>query len=1103
MEQKFRLAICLLLLTWLPLSAFGQEPIRFVRTPDISPDGKVVAFSYRGDIWTVEAIGGIARPITMHEAHEFHPCISPDGKQIAFASNRYGSYDVFVTPVLGGRPTRLTFDSATDIPTGWTPDGEGVIFTSNRSPDFPKSQNVYVVPAKGGAVKKLNLFEGKEAAYSPDGERLAFVRGPGVWYRKGYRGSSNDDIWLSRADGSEPKQLTRFDGHDTSPMWSADGKAIFYVTEEGSEPGCANIVCHELNPTEKEPLAVGTPRKITDHKNDSVRLARISGNGEWIIYECGPDIWIVSTRGGSPRKMAIEAHADDKSNTEKLTTFRDKATEYALSPDESHAVLVVHGELFLTRIPDGGKATRLTESPAFDHSPNWAPDGKSIIFTSDRTGTENIYLLEADGDEADLTKAYKFKVRPLTNTRFEESQPKFSPKGDRIAFIRSGQLWTMKPDGTAKELLVKTPKVTGYDWSPDGKYVAFSQMDGSFASELFVVPTDSSAEPINVSRYATYNGDVSWSQKGNRLAFISQRQGTYSVHTLPLVKPSVPGVKPAKDETIDLDDAHLRVSRLASMSAESCAISPDGNMIAFRSNSGRSGDVWIVAANGSNLGRITSGGVNPKQIQWSTKTTGRVYFLTGTGELRHTRASLGGFTGSSGPATEPTKVPFVASMMVRQDEVFAEMFAQSWRALSEQFYDEQFHGANWQAVRDKYAPLVEETALKEDLYALISLMLGELNASHLGISGQTPTPLQNTADLGLLFDESYAGPGLKVAEVISRGPADRRGLDIQPGDLLTSIDRTELDESVNISELLNGKAGERLLVEISREVEGKKVSKELELSAVERSAVSKLLYERWVRGNAARVDELSQGRLGYIHIPSMDDNGLETFVRSLYSDNFDKDGIIIDVRYNGGGFTHEQVLNYLSGREHTVFKQRNGGEGWVLRSPDRKWYKPATVLINNRSYSDAEIFPHAFRVSGIGKVVGQPTGGLVIGTGGMKLIDGSTFRLPRVGVFTTEGVNMEKAGVEPDILVEIQPSDWVSGKDPQIAKAIEVLETDVLAWKRERGLIKLAPEPRLASTAKDKKQGQSDGSASQAENDEESGAADQKSTESAQPAGQK
>ncbi len=1040
--------------------ASAQDPIRFARTPDISADGKLIAFSYLGDIWTVEAIGGIARPVTMHEAHDLYPCISPDGRQIAFSSNRHGSYDVFVVAVHGGKPKRLTFDSGMDIVNGWTPDGKSIVFGSTRSSSYPIGQDVYTVPVEGGQEKRLNLFEAKEAYFSPNAKSVAFVRGPGLWYRKGYRGSSNDDIWISAVDGSNARKLTTFNGQDTSPMWSSDGKKLFYVSETPEKPGFANVVVQDVQP-DSTSLSTTLPKALTAHGEDFVRRARISKNGDWIVYECGADLYVVNTNTGKSRKLAIEVHADDKANTERAVTYTRDATEFALSPDESHAVVVVHGELFLTKVPTGGKATRLTDHPAFDSSPVWSPDGKKIIFASDRSGVTDLYLLEPDDAEnPELTKAHKFKTTKLTDTPDEETGLSFAPKGELVTFLRGGKLWSMKPDGSDAKIVVDDVQVMDYDWSPDGKNLVYAKMDGSFASEIFIKPIDGSHPPRNVTRYATYNGDVTWSNTGGKIAFLSQRRGTYSMHVLSLHKPSADGSSPGRSAEIDWDDIHQRAERVSSMTAEGGSISPDGTQVAFRSLSSGD-DLWVAGTDGRSVTRLTTGSQSPRGIRWSKRAGGMIYFLNGSGELRGIRASssptpsaLASVFGS-GASADPLKVPFSAKMVINRDEEFQEMYAQSWRTLSDYFYDTQHHGADWRKVRAKYADLVPHVAQREDLYALVSLMLGELNASHLGISGRMPAPDEVTADLGLIFDEAFAGPGLKIAEILKRGPADKRGLNLKAGDVILGIDRTTLSDKTNLSQLLNNKVGETVLLDVA----DSKGKRRVEVKGEDRSRISQLMYDRWVDANAAQIAKESGGKVGYIHIPGMDEAGLETFVRALYSDNFDKEAIVLDVRNNGGGFTHDQVLAYLVGKEHTLFRQRNGGEGWVMRSFDRKWSKPVSLLINNRSYSDAEIFPHAFRSLGLGKIVGQATGGHVIGTYQTRLIDGSSFRVPRTGVFTTKGVNMEKEGVQPDVLVEPSFADWQKGYDPQLTEALKVVQSDVIAWKKAKGLPVATAEP--------------------------------------------
>lgn len=1037
-----------------------QEPIRFARTPDISPDGKVVAFSYLGDIWTVETIGGVARPVTMHEAHDLNPCFSRDGRWLAFSSNRHGSYDVFVVPVHGGKPRRLTFDSAQDMALGWSADGKNIVFSSTRSASFPSNSEVYSISIEGGRETRLPFAEAKDVAIASNG-RVAFVRGPGTWYRKGYRGSSNDDIWLANADGSEVRRLSEFNGQDGAPMWSPDGRKLGYVSEQFGT--AANIVVQDMNSLGQPE---NKPRPLTSHKEESVRRARISGNGEWIVYECGCDLWLVSTRDGNSRKLAIEVHADDKTNSEKLMTYTKDVTEYSLSPDDNHVAFVVHGELFLMSAR-GGKATRLTDTPAVEHGISWSPDGKSLLFAADRNGQEDLYSLVPDDPEhPELTKAHRFKTKQLTNTAEAETGASFSPDGNRIIYLRGGKLWTMKPDGSEPKVLVDQQQVMDYDWSPDGKWLVYARSDGYFASELYIIPIDGKEPARNITRYATFNGDVSWNNSNNKICFLSQRRGTFSMFVTNLQKPAVApmgSTSPMQPvDGIDWEDIHLRVERPGGNFASEGSISRNGRWIAFRAGTGDD-DLWLVSVDGSVMQRLSFGRIQPRLIRW-TRSSQSIWFLDREGSLRTVGLGLGGIPVSAGPPPAPSTVAFTAKMTVRQSEEFAQMFEQSWRALAHHFYDAKHHGVDWRAVREKYRPLVDHVAMKEDLYSLISLMLGELNASHLGITGPAKPAEENTAELGLIYDESYRGPGLRIAEVLKRGPADRRNLNLKAGDIILAIDRSELSDKTNVSQLLNGKIGETLLLEVTSNASDPKARRKVEVQGVARYSspsrsddIGNLMYQRWVEKNAEAVAKLSKGTLGYIHIPSMDENGLEQFVRSLYSDNFDKEAVVIDVRYNGGGFTHDQVLNYLGAKEHTFFRQRDGGEGLVLRSYDRKWTKPSIVLINNRSYSDAEIFPSAFKTLGLGKVVGQPTGGFVIGTSQMRLIDGSTFRTPRTGVFTAKGVNMEKEGVSPDVFVEAVPEDLARGLDTQIGKAVEVLMQDVAAWKKSRGTVASTP----------------------------------------------
>jgi tricorn protease len=1019
-----------------------QAAVHFARTPDISPDGKWIAFSYLGDIWVVDAAGGIARQLTTHEAHEINPAFSPDGRHIAFSSNRHGSYDVFTVPFQGGTPRRLTYDSGADMVNSWTHDGTQVLFTTRRGESFPLTSELYTVPARGGREQRLSVFEGRDGSFDSLGEKLVYVRGPGTWYRRGYKGSSNDDIWICDADGGNNRRLTATAVQEGSPLWSKDGKRIYFVSEAF---GAANLCWLPAETSLATGAVDGKPRPMTKHV-EHVRRARLSANGAWFVYECGADLYVAGSDGRTPpRKLRIEAYADDKSNPDRTTTFTQGLTDYAISSDERHIVCVVHGELFLIPM-SGGTARRLTDHRGNDHSPAWAPDRKKIAFISDRDGQENIYTLEQDDPEnPELTRATRFKVMRLTNIQLPDAAVSYSPDGTRMAFLRGGMLWTMKPDGTDEKPLVGQTRVMEYDWSPDSKWIAYSRVDPMFASEIYIVPA-AGGDPVNVTRYATRNFSITWSQDGTKLSFVSQRRQDLDVFVLNLQKPAAEGAPASKPGDIDFEDIHHRVTRVTSLSSDEtdAVLKPDGTQVVFRSNALGADDLWYAAANGGQITRVTTGGTGPKRIKWTR--LGLAYYLDANGALRFVRP---GAPPAVGAATLPNdgRVPFTAKMKINRDELFTQMFEEGWRKLQYHFYDPKHHGANWTEVRRRYGELVKHVCMHEDFYDLVSLMLGELNASHLGISGKARTAEEQTADLGIFWDHRHRGVGLKVAGLLRGGPADRRGVIINPGEYVLSINGVDLNDEANLSQLLNEKAGEAVVLQVASDPKSK--PRKVVIRPMARTATANLYYQQWVADNAKRVHEMSGGKLGYIHIKAMDAPSLDDFVRNLYSDHFYKEGIVIDVRYNGGGFTHDQVLAYLGGKEHTFFVAREGERGPVLRANDRKYTRPLVVLMNNRSYSDAEIFPHAFRTLGLGKLVGLPTGGYVIGTVNDRLIDGSSFRLPRLGVFTSGGVNMEKEGVKPDVLVDLHPDEYSRGDDAQIKKAIEVLRQDVAEWKKK------------------------------------------------------
>ena len=701
------------------------------------------------------------------------------------------------------------------------------------------------------------------------------------------------------------------------------------------------------------------------------------------------------------------------------------------------------------------KAKNLTNTPIIEHGISLSPDGKMVLFSASIDGQEDLYLLKpGDKEHPTLETAHQFRTERITNTNLEKKAAMFSPNGKWISYIGDGKLYLCSIDGKTNKILVDQSQVIDYDWSPDSNWLVFARSDASFASELYAIPANGQAKPVNISRYATYNSDVSWSKDGKTISFIRERNGERCVFVM-----SVPASKKNvfSAPTIPWEGAYQTAKQLALQNASEVSISPRGTLVAFVSNFGGSRDLWVVSQNGSGLRKITTNNANPHQLHWS-RTGGTIYFLDRSNTIKSVNIVDSDFSFLNSSSSQ-RPIDFVAKMDIDIKEEYFQMFDQCWQNIATSFYDPQYHGVPWKDIRNKYRPVVAHIVMKEDLFGFISLMVGELNASHLGIMGRTAAKVDPTAQLGIVFDSEILPEGKRIKEIIPLSPASRLGFALKVGDVVTSIDRVSITPKTNISKLLNGKVREIISLELyspksksAVEAQSKPEKRRVELIGAPLEVIAECRYRQWVSHNEQLVANGSHNKLGYIHIPSMDDKGLEIFVRSLYSDHFDKEGLVLDVRFNGGGFTHDRVMNYLGSEPHTYFRQRNGNEGFVLRASDRKWTKPVILLINNQSYSDAEILPNAFRSRGLGKIVGVPTGGLVIGTVSTTLIDGSSFRVPRLGVWTAKGINMEKQGVAPDVQIEMTPEDLSNGKDPQILKSLELLSEDVVIWKKNHSI---------------------------------------------------
>ena len=1019
------------------LSFLYSDEFIFPRYPAPSPDGKIIVFSYHGDLWKVSVGGGEAQRLTVHEAYDYLPCWSPDGKEIAFSSNRYGNDDIFVIPSKGGIPVRLTYFSNSDRICDWSSDGK-IIFSSRRNFYYHRLPVLYQIDREGGTPFELVQTYADQGRISPDGKWLAFVRGRIDWARKHYRGSGNTDIWLYNFETEEYIQLTNHMGNDYFPLWAPDSKAVYYVTDEDGTFNLWEIDIFNKN-----------KKQLTFFKDDGVRFPNISRNGKVIAYEQGYSIWCYFPESGENKKLKIYGPIDYKVNPVERKIFTSQATEMQISPDGKEIAFVVRGEIFVME-EEGGKANRITDNPARDYQICWSPDSKSLVFISDRSGNKDIFLVRsASSDEERLSKCLRKEIIQLTKTEESEHSPKFSPDGEKIAFIRgNGDLWIMDKDGKNEKRILKGWATPDYSWSPDSKWIAFSRDDNEFNTDVFIISAEG-GEPVNISQHPDEDVHPVWSQDGRKLAFFSRRIGnTYDIWFVFLRKIDDEKSKEEWEEEektakekkekkvivkIDFKNIHKRLRRVTSLPGDETGIeiSPDGKTFAFQANAKGKRDLWIVKWDGTGLKQLTMDGSSPSYISWS-KDGKKIYFLRRGGNIAS--VSLDG--------KKLKNINFRAKMIIDHVAEKLQMFDEAWQTLNDRFYDPNFHGVNWRKMQEKYRPLASKTITREDFHDVIRLMIGELNSSHLGISPPRPENAVSTGMLGLRFDPDYKGKGLKVKSVIPDGPCDKEKARVYPGEILISIDGQAIEKHTNIHQLLNDKVGEKVEIEVIGK-NGKK--RTLIVKPMNYSQFLQKEYDRWVEEKRTLVEKLSNGRLGYIHIQAMNEPSLERFEMELYSVAHGKDGLVIDVRNNGGGWTTDYLLAILSPKPHAITIPRGGEKGYPQdRRPLYAWTKPIIVLCNEYSYSNAEIFSHAIKTLKRGKVVGQATSGSVISTGGISLIDGSRFRVPYRGWYViTTGLNMEGNGCIPDIIVPDFPQDIEKGIDRQLERAIKELLKEI------------------------------------------------------------
>lgn len=1039
----------------LPLSAAAITPM-WMRDVAISPDGNTIAFCYRGDIYTVPAAGGTATRLTATDCYEQTPVWSPDSRNIAYASDEHGSFDVFIIDARGGKAERLTFNSAAETPEAFTPDGANVLFSAAiqdpvTSVSFPTGRltEVYSVPAKGGVSLQAFPIPAHCISYLPDGKSFLYQDQKGMEnnFRKHHTSSVTRDIWLYDANTGTHTNLTNCPGENLSPV--AAGDKFYFLSER--TPGSINVFEASIaNPADAH--------AITSFKSHPVRFLTRANNGT-LAFGYDGDIYTL-TPGGKPAKVAIDV-VDYAQNEVRKLTVTSGASEGAVSPDGKSIAFVYRGEIFVTSV-EYDTTRRITSTAAADEDPCWAPDGKTLYYTSQRDGRYNIYKATMPREEdKDFVYATLIREEPVFKAdQHERALPQVSPDGKYLGFVLDRQIIAILDlkSGKVRKLTAPelNPQLHGsvyFQWSPDSKRMALTITPPMHEPYDDVAILDiESGQITNVTQSGYFDSAPRWVLGGRAIIFASERFGMrnhaswgslYDV-MITFLDPEAfdrfqlseeerdlvptPEKKDGEEEqpiNVDLTNLEQRTVRLTPQSIDivDAMLTADGSVLYYIADDPNGRHLWKIDFDEEEhqmLGKVSKG----TSIQ--TSADGKKMFVLGS-----TMRKLDPKSGKLTP------ISYSGEMTLDLAAERAFEFEYVVREEGARFYLASMHGVDWPKLTDHYRQFLPHISNNYDFSEMLSELLGELNVSHTGSGYRAPGSRQDdeTAVLGLLYDLNYAGQGLRVAEVLDNSPFDNASTKVAAGTIVTAINGRDITATADPSTLLLDLVGKRTLIGLLNPATGERW--EEVIKPISRGEQNELLYKRWVRSREALVDSLSGGRLGYVHIPQMDDEAFRTVYSALLGKFNNREAVVIDIRWNGGGRLHEDIEVLLSGQQYFVQEIRGHQ---TCNMPSRRWNKPSIMVINEACYSNAHGTPWVYKHCGIGQLVGMPVPGTMTSVNWVTLQDRSLyFGIPVIGYHLPDGSFLENQQLEPDIKVTNNPAEEALGHDAQIEAAVAAL----------------------------------------------------------------
>lgn len=1065
------------------LNTTAQNSPKWLRYPAISPNGKQIAFTYKGDIYLVATDGGVATPLTYHSAYDYMPVWSNDGKQIAFASNRFGNFDIYVVDVLGGEPKRLTYHSADELPFTFSIDGKSILFGASRQDlvthrQYPTGSQpeLYSVATTGGRVEQVLTTPAEAVKFSSNGQFLIYhdKKGGENEWRKHHQSSIARDIWTYDFQTGKHTQITAFKGEDRNPVLADNNSSVYYLSEES---GSFNVYKTSLsNPSQK--------LQITNYEKHPVRFLSMSQN-QTLCYGFDGEIYTLA-EGSTPKKVEINIKGEGKQNSEQLVSINGNVREMAVSPDGKEVAFIARGEVFVSSV-EGSFTKRITNTPEQEKFVTFAPDGKSVVYASERNGRWQIYKsTKIRTEEPYFFASTLINEELLIDNENENTQPKFSPDGKELAFIEnrvnlkifnleSKQIRTIL---TSNELYYMSDGGQYFTWSPDSKWLLVDYSPVMSNGEVILVSADGKSPYINLTQNGHEDYRPKWVNGGKQMIWASTREGLRSyansgerqsdIYSMFFTREAWDRFKlskdeftllksieekekeaketakkkeeekskdkkkkadePKKDSTLKFDWENLN-ERFAKFTINSSSIadatlSKDAETLYYLSSFEKGYNLWSINLRTKEAKMEMDLDVNSGSFEWDKDM--KNLFLLADGKIFKLDVDKG----------KRDAVKINSEIKVDKYAERKAMFDHVALRTEKGFYTKQYHGINWKELTQHYGKYLPYIDNGFEFGEMLSEMLGELNGSHSGARYNYRTSDgDQTASLGVFADYSYTGDGIKISEMLLGGPLDKAKINIKPGMVIQKIDGETVAANTDYAQYLNRKVGKFVLIDVFDPTAN--TTKQYTVKPISAYEESDLLYKRWVKKNQSEVERLSNGQLGYVHVEGMGDGPYRDTYSEMMGKYHNRKGIIVDTRFNGGGDLVSDLAMFFTGKKYIEYQT----DTRVLGSePTFRWTKPTVALVGEANYSDASCFACGYQQLGIGKMIGMPVPGTCSFAGWELLQDGET-RWGMVPVSSKEmtGKWMENLEAVPDYVIKNEPSIIATGRDQQLEKAVEVL----------------------------------------------------------------